>query len=133
MLDTSTCSFLMRALPAVVANLGRAQASGASIVISAIVHSKLRDGTLGSKASPKHAAMVADSTARLDGVVPWDQAAADQTALIRRDLRRAGTPIGVNDSAIAGRCLAAGATIVTNNTGKFRRVKGLAVEDWANS
>jgi tRNA(fMet)-specific endonuclease VapC len=130
MLDTNICSFLMRAVPAIVANLRRAQARGAAVVISAIVYSELRDGALGPKASPRHADMVADFTARLDAVVPWDQAAADHTASIRRDLRVAGQPISVNDSAIAGHGLATGATIVTNNTAEFSRVAGLTIEDW---
>jgi tRNA(fMet)-specific endonuclease VapC len=130
MLDTNTCSFVMRAVPAVVANLRRAQARGADVVISAIVYSELRDGALGPKASPKHADMVADFTSRLDAVVPWDHAAADHTALIRRDLRVAGQSIGVNDSAIAGHGLATGAMVVTNNIAEFSRVPGLPIEDW---
>ncbi|MHC9358681.1 PIN domain-containing protein, partial [Enterobacter ludwigii] len=45
-------------------------------------------------------------------------------------LRLAGTPIGPNDTAIAGHAIAAGAILVTNNTREFERVPGLVLEDW---
>lgn len=47
-------------------------------------------------------------------------------------LRLAGTPIGSNDTAIAGHAIAAGAVLVTNNTRKFERVPGPTLEDWVN-
>ncbi len=45
-------------------------------------------------------------------------------------LRLAGTPIGPNDTAIAGYAIAAGAVLVTNNVREFERVPGLVLEDW---
>ena len=47
-------------------------------------------------------------------------------------LRAAGTPIGGNDLWIAAHALALGATLVTHNLKKFRRIRGLSLEDWAN-
>lgn len=47
-------------------------------------------------------------------------------------LRLAGTPIGPNDTAIAGHAIAVGAVLVTNNTREFGRVPGLELEDWLN-
>jgi len=54
----------------------------------------------------------------------------DATTEIELALRLAGTPIGPNDTAIAGHAIAAGAVLVTNNTREFARVPGLVVEDW---
>ncbi|MCS5601784.1 MAG: type II toxin-antitoxin system VapC family toxin [Paracoccus sp.] len=51
---------------------------------------------------------------------------------IRAELARAGTPIGPYDVLIAGQAKARGFTLVTNNTGEFRRVVGLMLEDWTN-
>ncbi|EIY1416843.1 VapC toxin family PIN domain ribonuclease, partial [Klebsiella pneumoniae] len=68
--------------------------------------------------------------ARLDAVLPWDRAAVDATTDIRVALRLAGTPIGPNDTAIAGHAIAAGAILVTNNVREFARVPGLVLEDW---
>jgi tRNA(fMet)-specific endonuclease VapC len=49
---------------------------------------------------------------------------------IRRELAAAGTPIGGNDTMIAGHALAAGSTLVTSNLREFSRVKNLVAEDW---
>jgi tRNA(fMet)-specific endonuclease VapC len=48
-------------------------------------------------------------------------------------LRAAGTPIGANDLWIACHALAEGATLVTNNEREFRRLDGLAVENWVTA
>lgn len=49
---------------------------------------------------------------------------------IRAELARAGTPIGPYDVLIAGQAKTRGFTLVTNNTGEFRRVVGLKLDDW---
>jgi tRNA(fMet)-specific endonuclease VapC len=49
---------------------------------------------------------------------------------VRAALQRLGTPIGPYDVLIAGQAKARGLTVVTNNTAEFKRVEGLAVEDW---
>ena len=54
----------------------------------------------------------------------------DATTEIKMALRLAGTPIGPNDTAIAGHAIAAGAILVTNNTREFERVPDLVLEDW---
>ncbi len=53
----------------------------------------------------------------------------DATTEIKVALRLAGTPIGPNDTAIAGHTIAAGAVLVTNNMREFERVPGLSLED----
>ncbi|HIF7577325.1 TPA: VapC toxin family PIN domain ribonuclease, partial [Klebsiella pneumoniae] len=65
-----------------------------------------------------------------DAILPWDRAAVDATTDIRVALHLAGTPIGPNDTAIAGHAIAAGAVLVTNNVREFARVPGLTLEDW---
>lgn len=49
---------------------------------------------------------------------------------IKAELGTAGMAIGPNDTAIAGRFIAAGTILVTNNTREFARVPGLVLEDW---
>ena len=49
---------------------------------------------------------------------------------IRAMLSRQGTPIGPYDVLIAGQAKARGLTLVTSNLSEFRRVRGLALEDW---
>lgn len=132
MLDTNICSFIMRERPPLVLErLEQCIVAQGIIVVSAITYSEMRFGTIGPKASPRHAAMVDAFVQRLDGVLPWDASAVDETARIRAELGRLGTPIGHNDAAIAGHAIAAGCVLVTNNTREFSRVAGLRLEDWA--
>ncbi|OAA10913.1 tRNA(fMet)-specific endonuclease VapC [Klebsiella pneumoniae] len=92
----------------------------------------MRFGAIGRKAPPRHAQLVDAFCARLDSVLPWDRAAVDATTEIKATLAAAGTPIGPNDTAIAGHAIAAGAVLVTNNVREFARVPGLVLEDWAS-
>ena len=62
--------------------------------------------------------------------VNYDASAARHYARIRAQLERQGQPIGANDLWIAAQALAADATLVTDNEGEFRRVPGLALENW---
>ncbi len=74
--------------------------------------------------------LVDEFCARLDAVLPWDRAAVDATTEIRVALRLAGTPIGPNDTAIAGHAIATGAVLVTNNVREFEPLPDLILEDW---
>ncbi|ELE9247867.1 PIN domain-containing protein [Enterobacter kobei] len=121
MLDTNICSFIMREQPVL---------RNQRIVVSAITYSEMRFGTTGPKASPRHIELVDAFCARLDAILPCDRTAVDATTEIKVALRMAGTPIGPNDTAIAGHAIAAGAVLVTNNTREFERIPGLVLEDW---
>lgn len=132
MLDTCICSFIMREQPdAVLQRLAQAVLRNQRIVVSAITYSEMRFGATGPKASPRHIELVDAFCARLDAILPWDRAAVDATTDVKVALRLVGTPIGPNDTAIAGHAIAAGAVLVTNNTREFERVPGLTFEDWA--
>lgn len=131
MLDTCICSFIMREHPAaVIRRLAADVERGNRIVISAITYAEMRYGQIGKKASPKHKVLVDEFVRRLDGVIPWDLRAVDATVEVMRQLNAAGTPIGPNDTAIAGHAIAIGCTLVTNNVREFSRVPGLVYEDW---
>lgn len=54
----------------------------------------------------------------------------DATTAIKAALTAAGTPIGPNDTAIAGHAIAAGAILVTKNIREFERVPDLVLGDW---
>ncbi|MBD8318828.1 type II toxin-antitoxin system VapC family toxin, partial [Klebsiella pneumoniae] len=103
MLDTNICSFIMREQPAaVLKRLEQAVLRGDRIVVSAVTYAEMRFGATGPKASPRHIQLVDAFCARLDAILPWDRAAVDATTDIRVALHLAGTPIGPNDTAIAG-------------------------------
>ena len=52
-------------------------------------------------------------------------------AKIRVELERTGEPLDQLDLLIAAHAKALNATLVTNNTKHFKRVKGLKLENWA--
>ncbi|POC44723.1 VapC toxin family PIN domain ribonuclease [Vibrio vulnificus] len=133
MLDTCICSFIMRENPITVLEKLQAVVSKQHrIVISAITYQEMQYGLLGKKASQKHAVLVAEFLKRIDEIMPWDKLAVDATTKVKRDLMANGTPIGDNDTAIAGHAIAAGCVLVTNNTREFQRVEGLKLEDWVH-
>lgn len=133
MLDTCICSFIQREQPEqVLTRLQQTHAKQHRIVVSAITCAEMRFGATSRKASKKHIALVDAFLARLDAILPWDAAAVDQTAIIKRQLSDLGTPIGPNDTAIAGHALSTQAILVTNNMREFKRVEGLTLEDWSN-
>ena len=102
------------------------------IVISANTCSEMRFGGTGPNASPRHIQLVDAFCARLDAILPWDRAAVDASTDVKVALRLIGTPIGPNDTLIAGHAIAAGAILVTHNVREFARVQDLVLEDWVN-
>ena|SRR5690554_3830344 len=133
MLDTCICSFIMREHPvSVIQRLTTEVEKGNRVVVSAITYAEMRYGQIGKKASAKHKILVDEFVKRLDAVLPWEQRAVDATVKIMSDLSSAGTPIGPNDTAIAGHAIAADCTLVTNNVREFGRVRNLKYEDWCH-
>ena len=61
----------------------------------------------------------------------FDLSAARHYARIRDQLEQDGQTIGSNDLMIAAIALASNLILVTNNSGEFKRVPGLPLEDWS--
>ncbi len=67
-------------------------------------------------------------------ILPWNENAADYYADIRHQLTTEGKVIGEMDMMIASHALAIGATLVSNNTRHFERIKApLILENWAKA
>ncbi len=133
MLDTNICSFIMRENPlSVLQRLQVIVGQQHRIVISAITYQEMQMGLIGRKALPKRALLVEEFIKRIDAILPWDKDAVDAAITIKCDLAKKGTPIGNNDSLIAGHAVAMGCVLVTNNIREFNRVDGLTVEDWVH-
>ena len=128
MLDTDTCSYIMKRSSAHV--LRRLQAVAVTdVCMSVISKSELLYGV---EVSPRRAQDLAALAAFLPyvEVLDFPDAASSHYADIRADLKKRGTLIGANDLLIAAHARSLGVKLVTNNTSEFRRVKGLAVENW---
>ena len=134
MLDTNICSFIMRERPAVVLERLQAAVEGQnSIVISVVTYYEMLLGAIGRKASARHAALIESFVTRLSAILPWDHAAAEEAARIRKELGARGALIGGAGIMIAGHALTANCVLVTNNIREFSRVANLRIEDWATA
>ena len=127
MLDTDTCSYLLREHPPQV--LARLDAvAREDVALSTVVSAELRYGAARVK-SRKLAATI-ERWLALFVIVPWDDEAAQTYARIRAAVEAKGRPIGNLDLLIAAHALSRGATLVTNNTRHFSQVPGLRIENW---
>lgn len=130
MLDTDTCIFLMRGESPVLA--ARVQSVPLQQqVMSAVTFAELTYGVQASAAAKrKQNQSILDNLALHLAVLDWPQEAAQHYGEIRLDLKKRGGQLGAADLMISAHAKAMGATIVTNNTKDFGRVKGLQVENW---
>ena len=127
MLDTDTCSYIIRTYSAkVIARLDAVPRN--EVEVSSLVAAELRYGAERVK-SPKLVATV-EAWLGLFTIAPWDDDAARTYAKVRTALDAKGKPIGNLDVLIASHARARGATLVTNNTRHFSQVPGLHLESW---
>ncbi|MCL1848719.1 MAG: type II toxin-antitoxin system VapC family toxin [Clostridiales bacterium] len=63
-------------------------------------------------------------------IVPFGDDAAQQYAVHKARLEKAGMFIGSNDLIIAATALSIQAVLVTNNEREFSRIDGLSLENW---
>ncbi|MDF2953386.1 MAG: Ribonuclease/mRNA interferase VapC [Thermodesulfobacterium sp.] len=66
-------------------------------------------------------------------IYPFDEKAAFEYGKIRAQLEREGNLIGVLDMLIAAHAKSLNAILITNNEKEFKKVKGLAVENWCKN
>ena len=128
LLDTSVCvDYLSGRYPGVTARIQGLAPD--DLRLSTVVVAELRYGADRS-AHPKA------NHARIDALVneieclDFDLRTAGQYGRLRASLEAARKPIGPNDMLIAAHALSKKLTVVTDNVGEFRRVRGLRVENW---
>ena len=128
MLDTNIVSELIRNPAGRTAQ--RVRAEGKTVCVSVIVAAELRYGCA-KKVSRQLARRVEEFLSEV-AVLPFEPPCDDHYGTIRAALEATGRPIGSNDLLIAAHARALGATVVTANVDEFRRVPGLAVENWTS-
>ncbi len=128
LLDTDTCIRFLRDAPEVKQRI-TAQGRG-QILISIFTVYELRVGI--EKSAIRKNDKSRDLSALLDllEVAPFSDHEASESACIRAELERKGTPIGAIDYLIAGIARCHDMTLVTGNIREFKRVKNLKVEKW---
>lgn len=130
LLDTNICIYIAKHNPPAVRERFE-QLTADALAMSVITLGELRRGAEKSNARDE-AVGVLEQLRSMIQVEPLTDAAAVHYGQIRSTLERAGKPIGNNDLWIAAHARAEGWVLVTNNEREFRRVKGLAVENWVN-
>lgn len=127
MLDTNAVSAVMRGNPLMDERL--LKLDPADWCISAVTHSEI---CYGLSLRPEATTLIraADAFLAVATTLAWDATAAAAHGRLRAQLRQAGTPIGDFDEMIAAHALSVGAVLVTGNERLFRRIPGLAVENW---
>ncbi|MCL1975000.1 MAG: PIN domain-containing protein [Firmicutes bacterium] len=127
MLDSNTCAFIMNERHGVIERFRKALPLG--VGVSSIVLSELEYGVRKSSAQERNRNKL-NSLCALISIYPYETAATAEYGIIRSELERQGQVIGSLDMLIAAHAKSLGLIFVTNNTGEFSRVAGLALEDW---
>ncbi|HWE06562.1 MAG TPA: type II toxin-antitoxin system VapC family toxin [Rhizomicrobium sp.] len=129
MLDTDTCSYIVkRSNHAVLRRLQTVPID--EVCISAITEAELQYGVQVSPRQHTDGVAVGAFLRHID-VLDFSGDAATSYAEIRADLKRRGAMIGAHDLLIAAHARSLDMTLVTNNVREFKRVRGLAIENWA--
>lgn len=129
MLDTNICIHVIKHKPeTAIRNFLAHQPD--ELCISAITLAELLHGVEKSKYQDRNRLAVSMFLSGI-AVLNFDSVAAQAYGELRADLEQNGTPIGPMDMLIAGHAKSCGLILITNNTGEFKRVKGLQLEDWS--
>ncbi len=132
LLDSSTAIDILRGRKSEVrSRFAEAFRRRTALFVSSVVVFELRYGVERSTNRDKSAATLDDFLSVPLRALPFDHDDADEAARLRAALEKAGTPIGPYDLMIAAQASRRAWTVVTGNVAEFRRVPGLAVEDWS--
>jgi tRNA(fMet)-specific endonuclease VapC len=100
------------------------------VAVSVITEAELRTGAAKSSTPSRILKLVENFLSPIT-LIEFTSDDAIAYATVRAKLERAGTPIGPLDTLIASQAVARKLTLVSNNEREFRRVSGLAVENWS--
>ena len=131
MLDTNICIYLIKKVPDhLIFKLKKMAHFG--VGISSITLSELEYGVRKSKHVQQNAVNLLKFLVQFE-IMPYDENAARSYGIIRANLEKQGRIIGNMDMLIGAHAQSLGVTLVTNNEKEFRRIEGLALENWAQA
>ena len=131
MLDTNTCIAVIKRKPLQVLRRLSAYKVG-EIGISWVTLAELEFGVAKSQHVEKNQAALDEFVLPLE-IANFDRETARVYGRVRATLEKKGAPIGSLDMMIGAHALSLGATLATNNTREFSRIKGLTIVDWLAS
>jgi tRNA(fMet)-specific endonuclease VapC len=128
MLDTDTCSYIIKKRPAAVEDKFK-RIDPLDICISVITEAELLYGLAKAPDRKKFAHLVHAFISKAV-VMDWTSKEAEVYANLRAKLEAKGKGIGNMDTLIAAHALSLQATVVTNNTKHYAAVPQLKVTNW---
>ncbi len=128
LLDTNICIYIIKRNQTTVFERFRLLSPGA-VGISAITAAELQYGVSKSSFPEKNQKALEQFLIPLE-IIKFDHEAAIHYGKIRRQLEKAGTPVGSLDMLIGAHALSINAILVTNNLKEFTRIVGLKTENW---
>ena len=128
LLDTNIVILIRRARPPEVLRRFELLQSGEAL-LSVITYGELIFGAEKLKDQTEARAKLTELISLIP-LLPLPVAAGEVYGRMRADLSSRGEMIGSNDLWIACHAIAAGLTLVTNNTREFARIPGLQLQDW---
>jgi tRNA(fMet)-specific endonuclease VapC len=131
MLDTNTCVAIIKRKPPQVLKRFNTYKVG-EIGISWVTLAELEFGVAKSQYNEKNQVALDEFVLPLE-IANFDRDVARIYGRVRAMLEKKGTAIGSLDTMIGAHALAQGATLATNNTKEFSRIKGLTIVDWLDS
>lgn len=129
LLDTNICIYVIKKRPTRALTRFSQHAVG-DIGISSITVGELAYGVERSRDTATNRRALEQFLLPL-AVLPFDRASALAYGDVRAKLESRGRAIGPLDTLIGAQALAHDLTLVTNNVREFKRIPGLAVENWA--
>jgi tRNA(fMet)-specific endonuclease VapC len=128
MLDTNICIYIIKKKPEnVLVQLKKHRDDG--IFISAITLAELEFGNENSLHKEQNRVALIEFLTIID-VHYFDENAAKEYGIIRKDLKNKNSIIGPLDMLIGAHARSLNMTLVTNNVNEFERIKDLKIENW---
>jgi len=127
LLDTNICIDIINAKPPTVLERFQQYRTG-EVGLCSVVAAELAFGVAKSGSTRNRQAL--EMFLAPLAILPFDADAVWCYADLRADLEQRGTPIGSLDTLIASHALSLRATLVTNNTREFSKVRGLRIDNW---
>lgn len=129
LLDTDTCSYLVRRVPSVEKNYRKYLAAEHEVGISSITLFEIRYGLETDSPRADVAKFLLDFTQNIK-VFPFGLEAAQQAAVIRANQSKKGRPTGAYDPMLAGHAIALNAELISNNIKHYSAVPNLLLGNW---
>jgi len=128
MLDTNICIGLIRQKPtSLIKRL--TECTPGDVGVSTITVAELMHGAQKSSQVEQNMSALEQFLLPIE-IADFDMHASVLYGLVRASLEQAGNMIGSMDLLIGAHALSLDLILVTNNTGEFKRIPNLKVEDW---